>query len=98
MYEVFVYEVIMSSVAYAPEITSEMRKNLDFFKSNLDVWLKDIAYRHKHVVIADQEVKGVYDEFSTTLDYAAGRFVAGEFIIQEVIGENERISFLNLAQ
>ena len=86
-----------STNEYSTEITPEMRKNLDFFKEHLDEWLKDVAYRRKHVVVADQEVKGVFDEFSTALDNAAGRFTAGEFIIQEVIGENERISFLNLA-
>lgn len=78
-------------------MTPEMKKNLVYFKEKLDVWLEDVAYKHKHVVIADQEVKGVYDDFSTALEYAANLLVAGEFIIQEVIGEDEQISFLNLA-
>ena len=88
----------MSSASrLASDMTPEMKKNLDFFRKHLDEWLKDVAYRHKHVVIVNQEVKGVYDDFSTALEYAANLFVAGEFIIQEVIGEDEQISFLNLA-
>lgn len=86
-----------STTKYPAEFSPEMRRNLDFFEEHLDEWLKDIAYRHKHVIIADQEVKGVHDEFSTALDNAAGRFDAGEFIIQEVIGEDEQIGFLSSA-
>ena len=78
-------------------ITAEMEKNLKYFKEHLDTWLNNVAYRHKHVVIADQEVKGVFDDFPKALDYAAGRFVAGEFIIQHVIGADEQIGFLKLA-
>ena len=78
-------------------ITAEMEKNLKYFKEHLDTWLTDVAYRHKHVVIADQEVKGVFDDFPKALDYAAGRFVAGEFVIQHVMGADEQIGFLKLA-
>ena len=88
----------MSSAAEsASDMTPEMKKNLDFFKGKLDVWLKDVAYRHKHVVISDQEVKGVYDEFSTAFEYATVHFIAGDFVIQEVIGKDERISFIKVA-
>ena len=96
-YEAWIYEVIMSSVAYAPEITPEMRKNLDFFKSNLDGWLKDVAYRHKYVVISNKELRNVHDNFSSALAFAVANYPLGDFIIQRVISEDEEIGFLKLA-
>lgn len=74
-----------------------MRKNKEFFEKNLNGWLENVAYRHKHVVIVDQKVEGVYDDFSRALDFAAGRFVLGEFIIQHVIGADEQVGFLRMA-
>ena len=75
----------------------ERDKNISFFKNNLNGWLADIAYKRKYVVIADQEVKAVHDSFSDALVFAAANLVRGEFIIQQVIGEDERVGFLVLA-
>lgn len=74
-----------------------MEKNIKFFKDNLDSWLTDDLYRHKHVVIADQKVRGVFDDFPKALDYASSNLNLGEFVIQQVIGEDEQIGFLQSA-
>ena len=77
---------------------SQREGNIRFFKENLGKWLEDVAYRHKYVIISDQEVKGVYDGFQDALKFAVDNgLVPGEHIIQEVIGEDERISFLKSA-
>ena len=80
-------------------MTEEMEKerNIRFFEDNLASWLGDIAYRHKHVVVANCEVKGVFDNFSDALSYAAAHFPPEEFVIQQVIGEDEQVGFLKLA-
>ena len=75
----------------------EMEKNFEYFKANLEKWLADDLYRHKHVVIADQKVKGWFDNFPNALDYASANLTLGKFIIQEVIGEDERMGFLRSA-
>ena len=75
----------------------EMDENLKFFEENLDKWLNDLAYKHKYVVIANKELQGVYDDFPKALDFATSNFVAGEFIIQHVIGDDEQIGFLKMA-
>lgn len=75
----------------------ERDKNISFFKENLSGWLADIAYKRKYVVIADQEVKAVHDSFPDALTFAAANLVRGEFIIQQVIGEDEQVDFLVLA-
>ena len=63
-------------------------KDLEFFRKNLEHWLKDVAYKGKHVVISDQKVRGVHDCFSVALSEAAGKYMAGQFIIQEISYEN----------
>ena len=77
--------------------TKELDKNFAFFKDNLKEWLADNHRHRKHVVIADQEVKGWFDSFPNALDYASANLTLGKFIIQEVIGEDERIGFLRSA-
>ncbi len=78
------------------EKTSKER-NLSFFEANLEVWLKDPAYHHKYVVIHDAQVAKVFDEFSDALNYATSHFSPEEFIIQQVISDDEQIGFLKLA-
>ena len=71
--------------------TPEQDKDYEFFKANLDKWMDDIAYRDKHVVIANQKVQGVFDEFSTAYQFADFRFDGGYYIIQEVTDYEDRM-------
>ncbi len=75
---------------------TEREKNLEFFEKNLDSWLKDVAYRHKYIIISECEVKNVCDKFPDALNYAAANFPPKKFIIQHIIGKNEQIGFLKL--
>ena len=70
-------------------MTKEQEKNIKYFEDNLHLWLEDIAYKHKHVVIANKKVQGVFDSFSDALSCATAHFFPGEFVIQQVIDENE---------
>ena len=74
----------------------EMEKNFEYFEANLEKWLADDLYRHKHVVIADEEVKKVFDDFAKAWLFASQHLTLGEFIIQEVIGEDRQSGFLSL--
>lgn len=75
----------------------ELEKNFEYFKANLEKWLADDLYRHKHVVIAEQELKGVYDTFPNAFYFASSKLTLGEFVIQHVIGKDEQISFIAAA-
>ena len=75
----------------------EKEKNIRFFEENLDSWLSDVAYLHKHVIISGGKVEGIFDSFSDALNYAAAHFSPEEFIIQQVIGKDEQTGFLKLA-
>lgn len=72
-------------------------ENIEYFKNKVSTLLKDPAYANKFVVISDKEIKGVYDSFAQSLDFAVTNFSPNEFIIQEVISENARINFINAA-
>lgn len=76
---------------------TEKEKNIKFFEDNLDSWLQDVAYRHKHVVISGRKVEGIFDNFSDALNYATAHFPPEEFVIQHIIGEDEQVGFLKLA-
>ena len=71
--------------------------NLVFFEENLESFLSDNTLKDKYIVISDASVKGAYDDFSAALEFASANFQEGEFIIQQVINENEQINFLRSA-
>jgi hypothetical protein len=76
---------------------SPQQKNLDFFERELSRLLGDVVYKGKFVVIHDEQVKGAYDSFDTALSFAVSNFPANEFLVQQVIDENERINFIRSA-
>lgn len=76
---------------------NEYKKNLEFFRKNLNGFLDDPIYKGKYLIIHGEKVQGLYDTFSTAFENAVPKFPQGEFIIQAVIGENEQISFLRSA-
>ena len=78
-------------------ISSAQEQNLEFFQQNLDAWLQDPVYKHKHLVIHEQKIHGSYDQPGTAFEYAVANLPQGEFIIQQVIDENEVASFLSRA-
>lgn len=65
-------------------LSVEQLRDSKFFDANFEKWHKDIAYRHKHVVIANQKVQGVFDEFSTAIQFAGSKYEGGKFIVKEV--------------
>jgi hypothetical protein len=74
--------------------TKAQRENLGYFQENLTVFLKNPLYKHKFAIIAGKEIVGIFDTFSNAIDEAASRFPQGEYVIQQIIGENEVINFL----
>ena len=81
----------------APAISPVQEQNLEYFRQNLKAWLQDPVYKHKHLVVHDQKIHGSYDQAGTAFEYAVANLPQGEFIIQQVIDENEVASFLSRA-
>ncbi len=72
-------------------------RNLRFFQDNLNDFLANPLYKHKFVVVHNEEVKGTYDTFSVALEYAVANYPQDEFVVQQVLNEDEQINFLKSA-
>ena len=77
--------------------TEKQKQDIVFFNENVENWSDNPLYRLKFVVISDKSVKGAYDSFGAALKFAAITFKPGEYIIQQVLPENETVSFLSRA-
>lgn len=68
--------------------------NLAYFEKVIDELLKNDLYKGKFVVIYKESIKGVFDTMENALKYAVGQFPRDELIIQQVVDENDIVSFL----
>jgi len=78
-------------------LSEKQIKNLEFFKSNIDEFLKNKLFENKFLVVYDQEIKNSFDTFENALDFALRNFPTGEFIIQQVIDYKKIINFIRSA-
>ena len=74
--------------------TEKQKQDIAFFDENLETWAKNPLYKFKFVIISGKELKGIYDTFEAALEAAVVSFKIGEFIIQQIILEDETVSFL----
>jgi hypothetical protein len=74
--------------------TEAQKENLRYFQENLAEFLNNPLYKYKFVIISGKEIAGIFDTFSNAIEEAASRFLQGEYVIQQIIGENEVINFL----
>jgi hypothetical protein len=74
--------------------TGSQTENLRYFQENLAGFLKNPLYKHKFAIIVDKNLVGLFDTFSNAIEEAASRFSQGEYVIQQIIGEDEVINFL----
>ena len=78
-------------------LSENQQKNYDFFEKHLHEYLNDPLKKNKYGIFCDEELKGVYDSFATAFTVACGHFPMGEFIIQQIMDENEIVEFLSMA-
>ena len=69
-------------------------KNLNFFYENLRKYLDDPNLINKYLVIHDIKIIKSFSSFAEALKYSEGRLPENEFIIQQVIDEEENVNFL----
>ena len=75
------------------KISKKQIANVKFFDQNLPKWLKDVAYKGKFVLISEGKLQKVYDRGEDAYVYAMQTFIPGEFIIKEVISEEEAMAY-----
>jgi len=77
--------------------TENQKKDIAFFNKNLDAWAGDPLYRMKYVVISGLKMTGTYDTFEAALESAVVAHGNGNYIIQQILPENETVNFLSPA-
>jgi len=74
--------------------TEKQKLDIIFYKENLDTWIRNPLYKLKFVIISDMELKGFHDTFEAALEAAVISFNSGDYIIQQIISEDENVNFL----
>jgi hypothetical protein len=69
--------------------TESQKENLRYFQDNLANFLENPIYKHKFAIISDKNIAGIFDTFSNAIEAAASRFSQGEYVIQQIISEND---------
>ena len=76
--------------------SKEQEKNYEFFQQQLPELLSDPLKVRKYVIIYDMEIKGIFDTFDAAFRVACVKFI-DDFIIQQIIDENEIVDYLSTA-
>jgi hypothetical protein len=74
--------------------TGAQKENLWYFQENLADFLKNPLYKHKFAIIFGKKIFGLFDTFENAIKEAVLSLPLGEYVIQQIIGENEVINFL----
>ena len=77
--------------------TERQKQEIAFFHENLETWAANPLYKLKFFIISEKELKGIYDTFEAALEAAVNSFSIGEFIIQQIVSENDLVNFLSPA-
>ena len=77
--------------------TEKQKQDITFFNENLDKWTADPLFKMKFIVISDKKLQGFFDTFELALADAVSKFSTGEYIIQQIISNDETINFLSPA-
>ncbi len=75
-------------------LTPTQQQNLDFFKSKLTELLANKLMAGKFAVIADKQIQHTADTFPAAMGYAINHFKPTDFVIQQIIDESAKISYL----
>jgi hypothetical protein len=78
-------------------LTEQQEKNYLFFKNNLGKLLKDDLHKHKYAVIMGEKIHKYFDTLDNAVVYAVDHLKKGDYIIQQIIDENEVINFVKAA-
>jgi hypothetical protein len=72
----------------------KQKQDIAYFNENLETWAQNPLYRLKFVIISGQDIKGIYDTFEAALEAAAVSYASGDYIIQQIICDDDTVNFL----
>jgi hypothetical protein len=77
--------------------TDKQKDAWQFFQANLEKLAADPLYKLKWVIVYGDAVVGLYDTFESAYIEALSKYPEEDFIIQQVIKNNEIVGFLSSA-
>ena len=80
------------------DFTDKQLKNIAYFRTNLTEFLNNELLRNKYLVIVNEKIQNSFDTIELAVNYAITTgLLPGEFIIQQVINEDEVVNFVKAA-
>ena len=76
------------------ELSEKQQEDLKFFYSKLDELLANKLYKYKFALIHDKNIEGFFDTFENAISEAVSRFPPYEFVIQQIISEEDISEFI----
>ena len=74
------------------DFTEKQKKELIFFKEHIAIFLKDDLLKNKYVIISNEKIQKSFDALESAVNYAIENFQKGDYIIQQIINEDEIIN------
>lgn len=87
-----------ASTKYLEEFLSpKQMESYGYFKEKFEELYENPLYRYKFVVISGNALLGIFDTFQNAIRDAVGKYKTGDYIIQELIRDDERVNILSPA-
>jgi len=76
------------------EFTERQIKDLDFFRANVMKFMGDNSLRFRHVIISGEKIVKSFEGLDKAVEYAAQNLKKGEYILEQVVDENEIVNII----
>ncbi|MCL1966965.1 MAG: hypothetical protein FWF67_03705 [Fibromonadales bacterium] len=78
-------------------LSPKQKESYSYFTEKFDELYSNPLYRHKFAVISGETLLGIFDTYQNAIRDAVGKYKTGDYIIQELIRDDERVNFLSPA-
>ena len=78
-------------------LSPKQKESYCYFTEKFEELYNNPLYRHKFVVISGDSLLGIFDTFQNAIRDTVGKYKTGDYIIQELVRDDERVNFLSPA-
>jgi len=78
-------------------LSPKQQESYRYFTEKFEELYGNPLYRHKVVVISGDALLGIFDSFQNAIRETVGKYKTGDYIIQELVRDDERANFLSPA-
>ncbi len=75
-------------------LSAKQKESFAYFKEKFEELYNNPLYRHKVVLISGNELVGIFDSHENAMKQAVIKYRPGEYIVQELIRDDEVVNFL----